>query len=139
MSDQPIFDDEELEELVKRTIAEELAKLAKAEQEPKDFFYQKTAEWLNPEITDPEETKSEKLEERATRWLEVDKKPQLNAFGMPIGMPIETPDQVWEAVREASQRIYGEQQEMQEKQRGIEDWLREAEEEIARNKKANGK
>ena len=135
MTDQ-FFDDEELEELVKRTIAEELAKLAKAEQEPKDFFYQKTAEWLNPEITDPEETKIETLEDRATRWLEMDKKPERNAFGMPIGMPIEKPDQVWEAVKEAGARIY---EEHQEKQTAIENWLREAEEEIARNKKANGK
>ncbi len=131
MSDQ-YFDDEELEELVKRTIKEELERRAKAEQEPKDFFEQKTAEWLNPEIVDPDEEK-ETESEQAERWLEMDRKPALNALGMPIGMPNETPEQVWEAFRQAGAALY---EERQEKQRGIEDWLREAEEEIAR---ANGK
>jgi len=132
MSDQYFDSDEELEEFVKLAIKEELARRAKAEQEPKDFFDRRAAEYLNPEIKEQEEPEPETDAEQATRWMEMDRKPQVNTFGMPI----ETSDQVWEAVREASGRIYGEQQ---EKQRGIEDWLREAEEEIARNKRANGK
>jgi hypothetical protein len=97
MSDQPIFDDEELEELaelVRKNIADALAKRAKAEQEPKDFFDQKTAEWLNPEITDPDEEK-ESPGAQAERWLEMDRKPQVNTFGMPI----ETIDEVWNRAR----------------------------------------
>jgi len=93
MSDQ-YFDDEELSALVRKTIADELARRAKAEQEPKDFFYQKTAEWLNPEIID-EDIEKETPGEQAERWLEMDRKPQVNTWGMPI----ETPDQVWERAK----------------------------------------
>jgi len=131
MSDQPIFDDEELSALVKRTIAEELAKRAKAEQQPKSNFENRVDGWLDTSVIDPEEEETETDAEQATRWMEEDKKPELNAFGNVL----ETQDEVWHAVREAGTRIYEEQQ---EKQRGIEAWLREAEEEIAQNKKANG-
>ena len=127
-------DDEELSELVRQTIAEELAKRARAEK-PEGFFEGKAHEWLNPEVIDQDEEEPETAEDQSSRWIEQDKEPERNAFGAVI----ETPDEVWNAVREASSRIYGEQQEMQEKQRGIENWLREVEEEIARNKRANGK
>lgn len=130
MTDQ-YFDDEELSELVRQTIAEELAKRARAEK-PEGFFEGKTHEWLNPEVIDQDEEEPETAEDQSSRWIEQDKEPERNAFGAVI----ETPDEVWKAVKEAGARIY---EEHQEKQRGIEDWLREAEEEIARNKKANGK
>jgi len=94
MTDQ-YLDDKELSELVRQTIAEELARRAKAEQEPKDFFDQKIADWLNPEITDPEDEEKETGAEQATRWMEMDRKPQLNTFGMPI----ETIDEVWNRAR----------------------------------------
>jgi len=134
MTDQ-YLDDKELSELVRQTIAEELARRAKAEQEPKDFLDQKIADWLDSSIPEQDEEEPETAEDQASRWIEQDKEPERNAFGAVI----ETQEEVWNAVREASSRIYGEQQEQQEKQRGIETWLREVEEEIARNKKANGK
>ena len=95
MSDQNIFDDEELSALVKRTIAEEMQKRAKAEQQPKDFFDQRAADWLDPSIEDPEEEEPETFEDQIERWNEEDREPELNAFGAAIG----TPDELWDQAR----------------------------------------
>jgi len=126
------FDDEELEKLVKRTIKEELEKRAKADR-PETFFEGKVHDWLDTEITAPEEEEEKTLEDRINEWNEYDRKPPKNAFGNVVDQ-----DEIWNAVREASTKIYEEQQEFEQKQKGVEAWLEDVEAEIARNKKTNG-
>jgi len=110
MSDQYFDSDEELEEFVKLAIKEELARRAKAEQEPKDFFDRRAAEWLDPEITEEEE-EPETFLEQVTRWNEEDEEPELNAFGAVIG----TPDELWDQARGPDKIIESVQEDITER------------------------
>jgi len=93
MTDQ-YFDDEELSELVRQTIAEELAKRARAEK-PEGFFEGKAHEWLDTSIPEQDKEEPETAEDQSSRWIEQDKEPERNAFGAVI----ETPDEVWNRAR----------------------------------------
>ena len=109
MSDQ--YFDEELSELVRKTVAEELAKRAKAKEEPKSNFENRVAGWLDTSIEDPEDEEPETDAEQATRWMEADKKPELNAFGNVIG----TPDELWDQARGPDKIIESVQEDITER------------------------